>query len=64
MRPERTTRGELVNTLGALDGERIPGGCDSCDAFQTVEAERAGVWHLTVHHDPECPLLKAKQGRT
>jgi hypothetical protein len=49
---------DLTNLFGPLDGAEIPGGCDYCDAFQTVEAVQAGVWGITVHHDNWCPILK------
>ena len=48
-------RRRLANMLGALDGARIPGGCDHCDAYQTVQPIVAGVWQITVHHDDHCP---------
>ena len=41
--------------LGPLDGAHIPGGCDHCDAYQTVAPVEAGVWTITVHHDDWCP---------
>jgi hypothetical protein len=48
--------------LGPLDGARTPGGCDHCDAYQTVRPELEGVWRLTVHHDDECPELARRSG--
>jgi hypothetical protein len=50
--------------LGPLDGARIPGGCDRCDAYQPVEATLAGVWKITVHHDDWCPWVAARDART
>lgn len=47
----------LVNMFGPLEGARVDGGCEHCDAYQTVEAVKAGVWRLTVHHDPGCKRL-------
>jgi hypothetical protein len=44
----------LANVLGPLDGAEVPGGCDECDAYQTVEPQ-SGVWVVTVHHDGWCP---------
>lgn len=37
---------------------RVPGGCDDCDAYQTVTVDR-GVACITVHHDETCPWLAA-----
>jgi hypothetical protein len=48
----------ILRTLGPLEGARIPGGCDGCDAYQTVDAVESGVWKITVHHDDGCPVLK------
>jgi hypothetical protein len=42
-----------------IEDQPIPGGCDSCDAYQTVEAVVPGVHKLTVHHDEGCPVLRA-----
>lgn len=47
----------LAELLGPLDGARIPGGCDHCNAYQTAHAESAGVWVVTVHHEDRCPRL-------
>jgi hypothetical protein len=42
--------------LAALDGDEVPGGCDHCDATQTVglDASRPGVFTLTIRHDEWC----------
>lgn len=49
---------DLVDVLGPLDGARLPGGCEHCDAYQTVEnGGHAGLWILNVHHDQGCPFL-------
>jgi hypothetical protein len=43
--------------LGPLDGAKVPGGCDSCNAYQTVGQLDAGLWKITVHHDDDCPTF-------
>jgi hypothetical protein len=53
----------LADLLGPLDGAQIPGGCDDCDAYQTVGPVTAGVWGLTVHHDDDCPFLHRTRTR-
>lgn len=49
------------SALAALVGRRLPGGCDDCDAYQTVRRLPADAWGsayvLTVHHDSTCPHL-------
>lgn len=47
----------LANEMARLDGKRVPGGCDDCDAYQTVAPARAGAWLVRVHHDDWCPTL-------
>jgi len=49
----------LAAILGPLDGAHIPGGCQRCDAYQTVSPLTAGAWQVTVHHDDWCPVLAA-----
>ncbi|MGC4174278.1 hypothetical protein [Demequina sp.] len=43
----------------ALMGQRIPGGCEDCDAYQTVEVTAPGIYSLQVHHDATCPTYMA-----
>lgn len=54
---------EAARRFGPLDGKRVPGGCDTCNAYQTVEAVMAGMWQISVHHDPGCPTLAAIERR-
>lgn len=58
-RPSPAQR-NLTNVFGPLDGARIPGGCDYCDAYQTVVPGGVGIWHMTTHHDDWCPWLAAR----
>lgn len=51
----RAFRRHLVDLLAPLDGARVPGGCDHCDAYQTTTPLADGVWELTIHHDHDCP---------
>jgi hypothetical protein len=56
-------RAWLLRRLGPLEGGQIPGGCDSCNAYQTVSPLRTGVWRITVHHDSDCKWLQARHER-
>ncbi|MEU8391525.1 hypothetical protein [Micromonospora sp. NPDC048843] len=51
----------LSMLIRSQDGARLPGGCHTCDAFQTVRADAYGanVHSITVHHDDWCPTLSA-----
>lgn len=40
-----------------IDGQRIPGGCDQCHAYQLIAPIEAGVWRLTVYHDEPCAFM-------
>lgn len=50
----------LSMLIRANDGARIPGGCDTCDAYQTVHADAYGpnLHRIAVHHDGWCPTYK------
>jgi hypothetical protein len=47
----------LADLFGPLDGTQVPGGCEHCNAYQTVTPIEAGAWRITVHHDSWCPFL-------
>ncbi len=53
----------VPSALDRLTGRRLPGGCDDCTAYQTVEQQAPGVYLLTVHHDPTCPDYRAMRPR-
>ena len=36
-------------------GKRIDGGCDTCNAYQTIEKIDDDVWMCHIHHDSWCP---------
>lgn len=43
--------------LAPLMGQRIPGGCDDCDAYQEVKQIPPGFYMLCVCHDDDCQFL-------
>jgi hypothetical protein len=45
------------------EGERIPGGCDKCDAYQVMDKSEAPFYMLRVYHDDDCPLLARMEQR-
>jgi hypothetical protein len=49
----------LRELAAALRGAEILGGCDECDAYQTMKADPdcSSLVHLHVHHDDWCPFL-------
>lgn len=49
-----------TSVLDAMTGKRLPGGCDDCRAYQTVEKQSDGLYLMTVHHDATCPTLREK----
>jgi hypothetical protein len=57
------TRRPLVDSVWALEhltGRRLPGGCDDCNAYQTVRRVDGRFYVLTVHHDDTCPALSGE----
>ena len=54
---------EIVAMLGPLEGARIPGGCEDCDAYKTAHPMAAGMWNIAVYHDDWCPVLSAHEKR-
>lgn len=49
--------------LAGLVGLRVSGGCDRCDAEQTMAQELPGIYRLTVRHERRCPVLRAMRRR-
>jgi hypothetical protein len=50
----------LDDIFSQIDHQPIPGGCDRCDAFQTIESPAPGVHVIRVHHDDWCPVLRSR----
>jgi hypothetical protein len=49
----------LRELVRQLDGAQIYGGCEECDAYQTMDEdpEHPGIIHIRIHHDDFCPFL-------
>ena len=60
-RPFRKVHRLLGDLFGQTEDQPISGGCEACNAFQTVEEIEAGVYSLIVHHDDWCPFLRARE---
>jgi hypothetical protein len=60
-----TAAADVGHLLAAVAGQPIPGGCESCDAVQTVRREPGtdNVWRMTIAHDDTCPTWKAIRRR-
>jgi hypothetical protein len=54
----------IEDFFSQFQGEPIPGGCDMCTAYQSIEEVVPGVHSLTIAHDPECAILRASRART
>jgi hypothetical protein len=44
----------ISEIFDGMAGQRIPGGCDDCDAYQEMTKQH-GIYVMTVHHDDTCP---------
>ncbi len=56
----------IDDLMAAFDGAQIPGGCDECNAYQSIRANAygyPGAHAVTTHQDNRCPFL-ARIGRT
>lgn len=54
----RNTTLDKLMTMGQIDG-----GCSDCLAYQTVDRDRDGIYHVRIHHDDTCPWLSAREAR-
>lgn|GEM_PF-1884895 len=52
---------ELDDLFRQTEDQPIPGGCDRCEAFQTVDSPTPGVHIIHVHHDDWCPFLRERE---
>lgn len=41
---------------------RLPGGCDDCNAYQTVTLDD-GIYRICIHHDDTCPFYRKRTAR-
>lgn len=46
--PTKTALNQLCNV-------QLPGGCDDCGAYQRMTLT-AGIYRVSVYHDPGCPF--------
>lgn len=53
--------GDVRALLNSLDGLRLAGGCDRCDAYTEVRSGGDGVSVMTVRHDDDCPDLARRR---
>ncbi|MGK5112791.1 hypothetical protein [Geodermatophilus sp. CPCC 205506] len=49
---------EINRWAASLDGAKIPGGCEDCDAFQTLHVIDRGLTRINIHHDDWCPTYR------
>lgn len=53
----KDTNDPLRTAIRSLTEQRIPGGCDDCDAYQQITEPHPGVFVNTIYHDDDCPTL-------
>lgn len=51
---------DLSDVFSQTENQLIPGGCERCDAFQTLTITSPGIYGIVVHHDDWCPALRAR----
>jgi hypothetical protein len=52
---------EINQWAASLDGAKIPGGCEDCDAYQTLHVIDRGLTRLNIHHDDWCATYRRMQ---
>jgi hypothetical protein len=52
----------ISEILDGMFGQRIPGGCPDCDAYQEMTKQH-GIYVMTIHHDDTCPAWRQIQAR-
>ena len=62
-RPPRRVHRLLDDLHEQTEDEPIPGGCERCNAYQTVEKVEDAMYALVVHHDAWCSFLRAREAR-
>lgn len=51
--------GALDDLFSQTEDQPIPGGCDVCDARQTLEVVSPGVWVMHVAHEDWCTVPRS-----
>lgn len=54
---------DLKAVFASMEGQRIPGGCDHCDAYQEMKVDDLGIFYVYVCHDDWCAFLQARRKR-
>jgi hypothetical protein len=54
----------LVDLFSQAEDEPIPGGCDTCDASQTIRVVSPGAWVMDVVHEDWCTDPQAVDAET
>jgi len=49
---------QFLHRISSKPQTRNRGGCDHCDAYQTYEMLKEGIYQMNVHHDDWCPTLQ------
>jgi len=51
---------DLQTLFATLTNQVIPGGCDDCNAEQTLQPDpdHPNLWHCYIAHDDDCPTYK------
>ncbi len=53
-RGQHSPQAAITQYVASLNGAEIPGDCDDCDAYQTLNVIDHGITSLRVHHDMWC----------
>ena len=49
--------GALDDLFEQTEDQPLPGGCELCDAYQTLTVIAPGVYGMAIAHEDWCPVL-------
>jgi hypothetical protein len=49
---------QFLDRISSKPQNKIPGGCEHCDAYQTFGVLKEGIYQMNIHHDDWCPTLQ------
>jgi hypothetical protein len=64
-KPKQDPNAWLRDIIRELNGQRIPGGCEECDSYQTAreDPDHPNIFHIHTWHEEECPWLAEREAR-
>jgi hypothetical protein len=58
MMKKNETFQQWLERISNREQNKIEGGCDTCNAYQTIKTNKNGIHQINIHHDDWCPTLQ------